>query len=224
VARTKQVDQRVAYHEAGHAVAAFLLGIKITQVTIDAGEDHLGQVTVQNQFRTPPRGDWDITYRRRARLEASVVFDFAGPEAESKHAGRKPTVAGRDANNVALGAHMAEGLADMHPAEAEAYLNWLQVRARLLVEQGWYLIEPLAQELRVRRSMSTSVVKRLLRQIVRTEAEAAGMWRKRRSLILEDEDGPHPVPLLGHEDLTARGWRELALQVGARKAAPRTAC
>jgi hypothetical protein len=47
VRRSTQL-QRTAYHEAGHAVAAAQLGIRIARVTIDSGEDYSGRLYTFN--------------------------------------------------------------------------------------------------------------------------------------------------------------------------------
>jgi hypothetical protein len=45
--RSTQLE-KTAYHEAGHAVAAVRLGIRIASVTIDSGEDYSGRLHTLN--------------------------------------------------------------------------------------------------------------------------------------------------------------------------------
>jgi hypothetical protein len=85
--------------------------------------------------------------------------------------------------------HQVVGLIDLHPDEQEAYLNLFDVKARLPVDDYWYLVEPLTAELTARRTCSGHVVNRILRDVIR--AEAADSWA-------ESDVG-----------MTAHGWRQL---------------
>ena len=76
------VDQdrtATAYHEAGHAVIARVLGLPCGRVTIvGADEDELGHAVVGDPIRTWERGDGP----RRPLVEASCISLYAGVEAE----------------------------------------------------------------------------------------------------------------------------------------------
>jgi len=171
---TELID--TAYHEAGHAVACFLIGSGIQQVSIVPDDESFGRVRHAPAFRREDIDDWGITPRDRSRLEARIVAAFAGPVAEAKGKGRElvlgqPTSAGGMHMIGALG-HLGRGLFDMHPDEQAAYLEWLLVRARLLVADGWFLIEPLAAELLRERSLSGPRTIRLLRASVLAHAQS----------------------------------------------------
>ena len=70
--RPRRRHESTAYHEAGHAVAAFVLRLKIGRrgVTIvpDKERDMLGYVNITAQLRERP--DCATSARTRARIEA----------------------------------------------------------------------------------------------------------------------------------------------------------
>lgn len=83
-----------AYHEAGHAVAALLLGIRIVEVRIDHRRPGAGQ-TVYLVTHPPlerPREPWTIAPSRWARSlsreQRRAVFALAGPLAEARLLGK----------------------------------------------------------------------------------------------------------------------------------------
>ena len=74
--------EATTYHEAGHAVAAYLLKQPIRYVTVLPGEDgSLGHCAY-----APPgegfRPDVNVDMRTRARLEAMIMTAYAGAAAQ----------------------------------------------------------------------------------------------------------------------------------------------
>ena len=70
--------QRVAHHEAGHAVAAVVLQLPYGSVTIVPGQDDLGYVMLPDPLAGWERGDG----KKRPLAEAYVVATYAGLAAE----------------------------------------------------------------------------------------------------------------------------------------------
>ena len=74
-----------AIHEAGHAVAAFSLGLRIKSVHVIPDEDVLGAV-----LHYPPgawfQPDLELTDRVRLRIERHVMVSWAGTLSEQKWA------------------------------------------------------------------------------------------------------------------------------------------
>jgi len=195
-------ERGAAYHEAGHGVAAFLLGIQPGRLAIVPDSDSFGHVMYSAMFRRKTSGAWNIAERHRGKLEDRVVALYAGPVAQRKAAGLELDLsdfgAAGDVHLVTQIGNHGLGLLDMQPQEQQAYLNWLQVRARLLVDDGWYLIEPLAAELRSKRAISARATQRLFQGEVMAKAIT----------VMPPEFASKP-PLA----LTAYGWRRLAWQV-----------
>lgn len=71
-------DEATAYHEAGHAVVALLLGRPVAYVSVLPDRKHLGVCAFKNPvFR--PSEDW---------LEREILISLAGLAAEARHTGR----------------------------------------------------------------------------------------------------------------------------------------
>lgn len=75
---TQQHDSAVAYHEAGHAVVALILGRPVQLVTVLPDKKRLGRVEF-GKGKTKPTDDW---------LEREILIALAGVAAEARHTGR----------------------------------------------------------------------------------------------------------------------------------------
>ena len=149
-----QDESVTAIHEAGHVVAAHLLGRpRIREVTIEPGERSFGGVTLEE-----PIDIQGAATRDRADVEDEIVYLLAGWEAAARASGEPPRFPrGTD------GFH-AESLAhEIQPAEhAEKYLKRVQQRAQELVsrEDVWRSIQYVAAQLRQRRTISGEEARR----------------------------------------------------------------
>src|SRR5437867_3805113 len=78
--RTKTLTA-TAYHEAGHAVAAYFLGVRLKSVTIEPGDD--SAVRTHHQDLIDKRIEYEeITDRTRLNIERTVMICLAGQEAQ----------------------------------------------------------------------------------------------------------------------------------------------
>lgn len=119
-----------AYHEAGHAVAAWWFDLPFEKASVIEDEDTLGRVNF-----TPPgndfRPDIEVDARTQRRIEHTIVVALAGPLAGEKFSGAtNETIAANDWETVI-------GLAEYvcgSPEQTEAYVEWLRVRASDLIE------------------------------------------------------------------------------------------
>jgi len=127
--------RRVAIHEAGHAVMAYLLGRPFTSISIEADDESLGRVC----HRLPGswfRPDIEITARARNMIEDRVMILLAGTETERAWTQRQPDAPEgweQDADDGAehdLHAAMdvASYVSDGDVPELEAYFEWLRQR------------------------------------------------------------------------------------------------
>ena len=136
--------EATAYHEAGHAVASFLLRRAFRYVSIEPEGGSLGQLHMK---KLPESFNPDINsdMRTRSWIEREAMIDFAGDVAAT-HAGYEQGAGtGGDMSN-AVGMILHEvGSAE----EAEAYANWLYIRAKGMITFGhnWGAVEMLAAAL-----------------------------------------------------------------------------
>ncbi len=151
MAKKNPGEKATAFHEAGHAVAAYGLGIKLKKATIvpDLKNEYRGAVET-----VPPkrfRADYDMTTRKRTIIEKQVMMSFAGGIAAKKYTGRFNRFgAGEDHRQAVKLADCVTG----SPEETEAYIKWLWIRTDTFVEVNWKIIELVAAELLAKKTLS----------------------------------------------------------------------
>ena len=78
----------IAYHEAGHAIAQWILGFKIKEVTIVPYDEVAGSVSYQRSLRLY-RLEWETpTGKRLGRYHDLIVTTLAGEEAQRRFSPR----------------------------------------------------------------------------------------------------------------------------------------
>jgi len=140
-----------AFHEAGHAVIARSLGLKIHSATIVPVTGIHGRVEHAN----PLRGihlDYDGSDRAHRRAETAIIVCLAGPAAQRRH---KPqswrSYHGQSDHSRA--ADLALSLNGSDEA-TNAHLKYLAVVARDMVAAQWPLIEQVAGALIERQTLT----------------------------------------------------------------------
>ena len=140
-----------AYHEAGHAVVAWVLGIDLSAVTIVAGEDFLGRAYTKRPDREAFETDLYKHSPEYALVRADAIGDVAGKVAEELHEGTshkwsEVPYAGDYAHFIELalrlgwGAHNTTGSEiDMTQAFADA-----EAEARDLLQTRWVAVQGVA--------------------------------------------------------------------------------
>jgi ATP-dependent Zn protease len=133
--RRRRRHESTAYNEAGHAVAAFVLRMKIGRrgVTIVPDKEHdvLGYANIAAQLRERP--DCAIGARTRARIEAWAVAHLAGHVAERKFNGRRRF----DGHSDLLQASDLLEYISTSVEQFDARLRVAYVGAQDLIEDNW---------------------------------------------------------------------------------------
>lgn len=148
--RTKALET-IAYHEAGHAVIARVLGLTCGQVSIITDDDDgsAGHAIIADPWKTA--SDWENRERFRDARQAfrgTIIARMAGAEAEREFFGQCRVGDGEDQYEIAL-------LMDTRWAEIPAD-DWNQYEARLraqtrrLVRRHRHTIEHVAKALQER--------------------------------------------------------------------------
>lgn len=167
----------IAYHEAGHAVASWRLGDGITRVTIEPSCDAEREERYDGSF-TAGRGDrsalggWGFRY---------AVMVLAGPAAQRAYDPRSqvPDTAGydhRELDNLAV-------IMCRSPEAQRAFVAWAKAEARALIRQDWHLVEALARQLMVDRTLDGPTATAILAETdaalwVRVREAVAGLTRR----------------------------------------------
>ena len=145
----EEVRLSIAYHEAGHVVAACSRLVWVYSATIVPEGDALGHVMHAAPLRgrrVTPRSS--PVFRRRAETE--IIVAIAGVEAQQRHGPLPWYGAGNDwqrAYNLARAVCLSD-------KEAFAYLKWLEIVAREQIEASWPDVEKVATALCERGTLS----------------------------------------------------------------------
>ncbi len=131
-----------AYHEAGHAVLALLLGRPVQQVSIVPRREHLGRCDFRKAIFRPSE-DW---------LEREILIALGGVAAEARQTGNY------DWNSAHRDLRFAQDLAVQRAGErqAERYLRRSLAKAEHLLsrEAHWRAVELIAADLISRGAIS----------------------------------------------------------------------
>lgn len=149
----------VAYHEAGHAAVAIRLGIGIGRkgVTIIPDKHTLGWAQIRKGFSGNP--DYETSGRMRLKIENRVLVLLAGLHASQSGEGCE--------DDLRRAWNLLEYFCGSHE-EVQAYLDWLNIRAKQLVESEVckVKIEAIAQALLEKKKLSAGEVKAIAQAAV----------------------------------------------------------
>lgn len=151
-----------AYHEAGHAVMAFLLGHRITSVTIKPGVTAEGE-SYSGMVYSRPRGriDFDVsTPAMRIKVENMIMVTLAGDVAQRRFNPRSSRNWHASADRSAA-ADMAFSQTSSGE-QATAFLAWLHIRTRDVIHGRWNVVERVAAALMDRETLSATDLREVI--------------------------------------------------------------
>ncbi len=147
----------LSFHESGHAVVGYLLGLELEQVTIIPNKTSLGQC----HYR-----DWEAR-ELAADLNASLVLTLAGAVAEEIATGR-PSRGGDMGRALELAAACCR-----NEAEAERRIADARAVAARLLERHWAAVKLLSAALKKQRQLDGAVAARIIRRALSRPADRA---------------------------------------------------
>ena len=149
-----------AYHEAGHAVIAYHVGVKIQTVTIVPDGEYLGLCRHAKVIRGryPEADDSD---RTRLRMEKHGMIALGGPIAQRLYNPRsvRRYHASSDYRSVA---DVALRVSSGSTEQAEAWMTWLEIRTSDALRLRWVVVKALAEELMERRTVAGNALYALI--------------------------------------------------------------
>jgi hypothetical protein len=166
--------ESLAYHEAGHAVAARVLGIEVCLATLRPDQVFAGHVTLGASCWLDSEDKWQ---QRMEMAEAHAKLALAGPLAEMKY---QPSLNGEhfadyaDLLNVAAYLKIAGGFVPisevlvpgkpLQQSNGEASRLWEQLQADTadLVELHWLSIERVAEALLIHEELGQEEIEALV--------------------------------------------------------------
>ena len=170
MARITKAVQSTAYHEAGHAVAAWKKGVRTKKLSIMPDEDSDGRHERYAYF-TGIRPEWDNSSGVQRRLENMAFVCCAGPAAQ-----RRFSPKGARSYHGAADREQANDLLSYLTGDDDvlaAHFKLIDLRARKFVALPhiWPLIEDLAVVLLERREMSSKEVRATILESVRKRSQ-----------------------------------------------------
>lgn len=162
----------VAYHEAGHAVASFALGLRFGITTIVPDEKSFGHHVIKLPKRFKPKGR-DLALLNPADylwIDHRVISTFAGSEAEKLFTGRYNHIGGRMDYSSALTLAM---IRYSDSKEIGLYLRLQAVCAKNLVSTWRLAIDAVARALFEKRTLQPSEVQAIIRESVLSAPDGA---------------------------------------------------
>lgn len=151
---------RVAFHEAGHAVAAWHYGLRIQSVSIKPSADGCdGSLRWFSHMKERQLSPLFGKFEHRLQLTLEAVVCFCGPLAEKRHGGTEGWSEGsRDDKQ-----QIAEILAAVSWDELKNGTLYpaVQRQAELLMDIRWPLVTRCANELLLKETLSGTEVYRL---------------------------------------------------------------
>ena len=151
-----------AYHEAGHAVAAFMLGMHVDMVSIESEGFPSGW---------PLRGEVianfdDDDARNRNEGEKTATAGLAGEQAERLWCEQKPWRRAKSTHHVSFSGDRAYVEARLRPFIKDSMskrraIKRLKDAARTLLVKHWISVEMLAARLAERKVLSGKEIERL---------------------------------------------------------------
>ncbi len=169
-ARQKRKLQSTAYHEAGHAVVAFLLRRRIIRkVTIVPEGDTLGHIcrSVDKGFNP----EWDTGLEAERKLKKEIMICFAGDVAESILRKRAPRVEKSSSDTGSVVDLALYLLGD--PVEVGLYLSWIVYHTKNLLRRPahWAAVEAVALSLLEKKELNQKEVYRTIKDAIRISIE-----------------------------------------------------
>lgn len=171
-----------AYHEAGHAVMAYIAGCVLTGISLSADGGH---APLSSRFRRSRPDIRSFTAAIRSTMEAECMTALAGGAAQQRFSGRRPLPHGIEDDHQIVYEEKLHRVIP-RPAEQRACARYLSERVRselLLDSRAWYAVHRVAHELARKRRLSWRRVRAVVADAMASE-DAWNLGRRRRLTVL----------------------------------------
>jgi ATP-dependent Zn protease len=156
--RALRTKTETAHHEAGHAIASYILHVKFDRVHIipDPQANLLGGICKQPESIRP---DWLDQYE----LESRVIVKLAGMAAEARYTGKTDWRFGTDDFNFVF--DVVAKLDHLADEDAPSYIEYLWVRAQNLLRRPghWEAVQAVAEALLHKNELTYAEVRSIVK-------------------------------------------------------------
>ena len=181
MSRRERQLRAAAFHEAGHAVAAYHLHVRLRRIAVGADDgDALGWLDLWlPHVTTNDAGN----IRQAQAVERDIIVLLAGAQAERVGLGRSSCPAGGVDFYEAM---RRAGAICLSGQEISACLRWLQLRTHALVQRPTWRrqIDALAARLRERRQLGARETRAIIRAAIPTVPSPSS--NRRTNLLPKD--------------------------------------
>src|SRR5262245_10999339 len=153
--------ERTTFHEAGHAVAAYRLGIEVEFATILPARDSLGHITCPATVLGPTR----------AKLERAIKISLAGPMAEALFYPRYRRQLG--SRDYVLAFELTRYLTS---GRAREFVRHQERETKKLLKRYWKDVKRVARALLKYDELTGTAVKDIIGPRQKTEEEKEMEW------------------------------------------------
>lgn len=158
-------DVFVAYHEAGHAVAGWCLGVKVIWATIDADEDLPAHVKIEREKPSTchaiDRGErW---HPSRFRAEKRVMVLQAGEVAQLRYNPRSVRLYHCMLDLYGCITPLVNYALHNEKPDTKLHYGLLYKWTESLIAQHWHLVEAVAKALLKHRKLSGTKIREVIR-------------------------------------------------------------
>lgn len=156
-------DERLAIHEAGHAVMAYVQRLRFEYVTIVPTEECAGRV-MMGGFPMTYQPDVDSDRRTDALTERHILVTLGGPAAEVVIVGRRSPGDGGDWHSaVELGMYV-QGNAEV----VGLYIDYLYGKAKAILRLPWHqkAVKVLAAELLKQKTIKYRAARQIIKEAI----------------------------------------------------------
>ncbi len=155
---------QIAYHEAGHAVTAILLNLKIVTVTIERGEDSQGVCRVYGVMGY----HYTNLRERKSIARNSILNSYAGFEAEKMfNPEADPGFSAEDfeeAEDTSKTFAILPRKCFVGDEKHLAYLERFKIGARKLLRKSWPSVKAVAEALMEGKTLTHEEVEQIIRE------------------------------------------------------------
>ncbi|MDC7746482.1 hypothetical protein [Rhizobium binxianense] len=170
----RELQELAAYHEAGHAVAAWTQRLAIYSASIAADRENAGYVIHQDSLRPGDLSFSPQSARTRLAAERNIRVALAGEIAQRLF--DPSSVDHRHSANdrLAVNTLLVTLHGAMHRSLIDAHLQLLEIETKLIVSKYWSVIEAVASELLRQERLTGARLRRVI-------TEVTSRWRLSRS-------------------------------------------
>lgn len=151
---------QTAVHEAGHVLAAWLLGLDVECAGLSVDGETAGRTLIIPHRRLKDSDGVEAVLENCRSVEKRVRISFAGPIAEGKFAGSRMNVLAAH-SDFERGVLLLRELADSQ-SDREIIGDYLHLQTERLVQRNWKKIMLLANELVVNGEICSTQIEALL--------------------------------------------------------------